>query len=409
MNYSKQLALIAAASLSLVLSGITRAQQAANANGARQVVSPEVGADNKVTYRLYAPNVKAVTMTGDFIANNTRLVKDEATGVWSYTTPEPLQPGYLGYYFTIDGIRSSDPSNLNTFGGGRYMKSYFEVKGDGKLFWSQRPVPHGMLHEVLYENPTLGSRRVLVYTPPGYEAAVGKTYPAVYLYSGSGDNETYWSRIGRAHMIMDNLIADGKAKPAIVVMPYGSAILPAPGDGQEDTADGVYGVKAIEKDVIGSVIPTIEKYFRVGKEPKDRAIFGFSMGGYLAPTIGLNHPEVFGWVHGASTAGFRGEGVPAKNFKPLEAQLALGKKNFKFLGFTVGTGSDNGGTAGNKAAVEFLTGLGLNVEWSQPPGGLHAWHSWRGYFRDLMADKFFVDNPYATPKVGILAAAAKPQ
>lgn len=385
----------------LVTIGVSlHAQPASNANGARQVVSPEVAADNKVTFRLYAPNVKEVRLTGDFIPNNTSLKKDEATGVWSYTTAEPLPPGVMGYYFNIDGIRFSDPSNLNTFGGGRYLKSYFEVKGDGNQFWSQRPVPHGQLHEVFYENPSLGSRRVLVYTPPGYNAAENKTYPAVYLYSGSGDNETYWSRIGRAHFIMDNLIADGKAKPAIVVMPYGSAVLPAPGDGQEDTADGVYGVKAIEKDVIGSVIPTIEKNFKVGKEPKDRAIFGFSMGGYLAPTIGLNHPEVFGWVEGASTAGFRGAGVPEKNFAPLEAHIELAKKNFKFIGFAVGTGSDAGGTAGNKAAVDYLTGLGLKVEWSQPPGGLHAWHSWRGYFRDLMADKFFVENPYATPKVG---------
>ena len=148
-------------------------------------------------------------------------------------------------------------------------------------------------------------------------------------------------------------------------------------------------------------VSTIEKNFRVGREPKDRAIFGFSMGGYLAPTIGLNHPEIFGWVAGASTAGFRGEGTPNKNFKPLEAQLELGKKNFKFIGFTVGTGSDAGGTAGNKGAVDYLTGLGLNVEWSQPPGGMHAWHSWRGYFRDLMADKFFVEHPYATAKVGM--------
>jgi enterochelin esterase-like enzyme len=121
----------------------------------------------------------------------------------------------------------------------------------------------------------------------------------------------------------------------------------------------------------------------------------------------LNHPEVFGWVVGTSTAGFRGEGIPAKNFKPLEAQLALAKKNFKFIGFAVGTGSDNGGTAGNKAAVDYLTGLGLKVEWSQPLGGLHAWHSWRGYFRDLMADKFFVDKPYDTPKIGTDQAPQK--
>ncbi len=400
MKYLQPLLAGATLLATAVLVAPSFAQPAANATGARQVVSPEIAADNTVTFRLYAPNVKQVTLTGDFIPNNTKLAKDEASDVWSHATAQPLPPGIMGYYFTIDGVRFADPSNLFTFGGGRYLKSYFEVKGDGKLFWSQRPVPHGQLHEVLYENPVLGSRRVLVYTPPGYNAAENKTYPAVYLYSGSGDNETYWSRIGRAHFIMDNLIADGKAQPAIVVMPYGSAVLPAPADGQEDGADGIYGVKTIERDLIGSVIPMIEENFRVGKAPEDRAIFGFSMGGYLAPTIGLNHPEVFGWVAAASTAGFRGEGVPTKNFQPLEAQLALAKKNFKFIGFTVGTGSDAGGTAGNKGAVDYLTGLGLTVELSQPPGGMHAWHSWRGYFRDLMTDKFFVEKPYATPKVG---------
>ncbi len=401
MKASPSLRLVLVAAVSLLSRSPVPAQPASNANGTRQVVSPDIDAEGKVTFRLYAPNVKQVTMTDDFVPTSGTLKKDEATGIWSLTTAAAIPPGVYGYYFSIDGIRSIDPSNLNAFGGGRYLKSYFEVKGDGQEFWAQRNVPHGMLHEVLYENPTLGSRRVLVYTPPGYNAAENKTYPAVYLYSGSGDNETYWSRIGRAHFIMDNLIAEGKAKPAIVVMPYGSAVLPAPGDGQEDTADGVYGVKAIEKDVVGSVIPTIEKNFKVGKEPKDRAIFGFSMGGYLAPTIGLNHPEVFGWVVGASTAGFRGAGTPDKNFKPLEAQLELAKKNFKFVGFTVGTGSDNGGTAGNKAAVDYLTGLGLKVEWTQPPGGMHAWSSWRGYFRDVMAHKFFVENPYAAPKIGL--------
>lgn len=383
-------------------------QAAANATGARQVVSPEIGADSRITFRLYAPNARQVTLTGDLIPNNTALQKDEATGVWAHTSGTVFPPGIFGYYFSIDGIRFADPSNLFSFGGGRFMKSYVEVKGDGKLFWSQRDVPHGQLHEVYYTNPTLGPRRVIVYTPPGYDAAAGRTYPAVYLYSGSGDNETYWSRIGRAHFIMDNLIAEGKAKPAIVVMPYGSTVVPSPPDGQEDTADGVYAVRAIERDLLGSVIPTIEKNFKVGREPKDRAIFGFSMGGYLAPTIGLNHPEVFGWVAGSS-AGYRGEGGPNRNFKPLESQIESAKKSFRYIGIMVGTGSgETGQTAASKGAADYLTALGLNVEWSQPPGGAHMWHSWRAYFRDLMADKFFVDNPYDTPKVGSKDAAPVP-
>lgn len=387
---------------------MVRAQPAANATGARQVVSPEIGADNKITYRLYAPNAKQVGLTGDFIASNTRLTKDEASGVWSFTTATAMPPGIYGYYFNLDGIRFADPSNLFTFGGAHYLKSYVEVKGDGSEDWTLRDVPHGQLHEVWYKNPALGPRHVVIYTPPGYDPAAGKTYPAVYLYSGSGDNETYWSKIGRAHFIMDNLIAEGKAKPAILVMPYGSTVVPSPADGQEDTTEGVYAVHAIEKDLIGSVIPAIEKNFRVGREPKDRAIFGFSMGGYIAPTIGLNHPEIFGWVAGSS-ADYRGQGAPNVNFKPLEAQLDLGKKNFKWIGLMVGTDpGESGHTNASKGAADYLTGLGLKVEWAQPPGGSHTWTSWRGYFRDLMANKFFAENPYATPKVGTPLAAGKP-
>lgn len=375
------------------------AQPAANAQGPRQVVSPEVHADGSITFRLYAPNVQAVTLTGDRLPGGTRLAKDPATGVWSFTTAV-LPPGLYGYYFNIDGIRSVDPSNLFAHAGARFLKSYVEVPGDGREYWADRDVPHGQLHEIWYRNPTLGARRVIVYTPPGYDPAATRLYPAVYLYSGSGDNETFWSRIGRAHVIMDNLIADGKAQPALVVMPYGSTVVPSPPDGQEDTADGVYAVKAIERDVIGSVIPTIEKHFKAGRRPEDRAIFGFSMGGYLAPTIGLNNPEVFGWVAGSS-ASYRGTGAPNQNFKQLEAKLEVARKNLKFIGIIVGTEpGEVGNTNASKGAADYLTNLGLKVEWSPAPGGVHAWSSWRGYFRDLMANKFFVPEPYATPKVG---------
>jgi len=386
--------------LFFALVGTLPAQQAFNATGTKQVVSPQVNADNTITYRLYAPNAQRVTFTGDFYTSSPALTKGD-DGVWTFTS-QAMPPGIYGYYFSIDGIRFTDPSNLYSLPGAHYLKSYVEVKGDGKQFWSERDVPHGELHELWYKNPALGERHVVVYTPPGYDPAAAKTYPAVYLYSGSGDNEYYWTRIGRANFIMDNLIADGRAQPAILVMPYGSTVVPSPPDGQEDTTAGVYAVHAIEQDLLGSVIPAIEKNFKVGREPKDRAIFGFSMGGYIAPTIGLNHPEVFGWVAGSS-ADYRGAGAPNVNFKPLEANLDLAKKNFQFIGLMVGTdqaSGENGHTAPSKSAADYLIGLGLKVEWSQPPGGSHTWYSWRGYFYDLMANKFFVAHPYETRKVG---------
>jgi enterochelin esterase family protein len=263
-------------------------------------------------------------------------------------------------------------------------------------------VPHGEVHELWYKNPTLGGRRVLVYTPPGYDPAGTTAYPAVYLYSGSGDNETYWTRIGRANFIMDNLIADGLAKPAVLVMPYGSTVVPSPPDGQEDTGGaGVYGVLAIGQD------PVVEQNFKVGREPRDRAIFGFSMGGYLAPTIGLNHPELFGWVAGSS-ADYRDPGGVPKNFPGLVVGLDLAKKNLRWIGFMVGTdrvSGESGHTAASKSAADYINSLGLQAEWAQPVGGSHTWFSWRGYFRDLMVLKFFTDDPYHSPAVGVTAAA----
>jgi len=385
------------------------AQPAASAigRGVPQVVSPQVNADQTITYRLYAPNAKSVFFTGDFYTSPAPAMTRGDDSVWTFTS-KVMPPGVFGYYFNVDGVRFTDPSNLESFGGAHYVKSYVEVKGDGKQFWSERDVPHGEVHQLWYKNPTLGERRVLVYTPPGYDPAGTKTYPAVYLYSGSGDNETYWTRIGRANFVMDNLIADGLAKPAVLVMPFGSTVVPSPPDGQEDTGGaGVYGVLAIGQDLVGSVIPVVEQNFKVGREPQDRAIFGFSMGGYLAPTIGLNHPELFGWVAGSS-ADYRNPGGAPMNFPGLVANLELAKKNLRWIGFMVGTdkaSGESGHTVASKSAADYINSLGLKAEWAQPTGGSHTWFSWRGYFRDLMVQKFFTDDPYHTPAVGVTAAA----
>jgi enterochelin esterase family protein len=376
--------------------------QAASASGrgVPQVASPQVNADGTVTYRFYAPHAPSVTFTGDFYTRAVAMTKGD-DGVWTFTS-DPMAPGIYGYYFTVDGIRMTDPSNLYSLPGAHFLKSYVEVPGDGKQYWSTRAVPHGELHELWYDNPKLGLRHLVVYTPPGYDAAASKTYPAVYLYSGSGDNETYWTKIGRANFIMDNLIADGKAAPAILVMPYGSTVMPSPADGQEDSKDGIYAVNAIGDDLVGSVIPAIEKNFKVGKTPQDRAIFGFSMGGYLAPTIGLNHPDIFGWVAGSS-ADFRNPGGALANFPGLVQGLAAAKTNLRWFGMMVGTDTasgESGHTNASKAAVDYVASLGLQAEWDQPAGGSHTWYSWRSYFYALMADKFFKDKPYESRKIG---------
>ncbi len=376
--------------------GLLHAQPATNATGSQQVVSPEVAADRSITFRLYAPNAKAVSLNGDFFheaANGPAMTKD-AAGVWSHALP-PQAPGIYGYYFRVDGVRLPDPSDLLISSSTQYLKSYVEVPGDQPQIWSVRDVPHGQIHEIWYRHATLGQRRVFVYTPPGYDPASAQTYPAIYLMHSTSDNETFWSRVGRANFILDNLIADGKTRPALLVMPFGHTSVPR---GPEEGANGhdLYDVSVIGQDIVENIIPLVEAKFHAGHEAKDRAIFGFAMGGYHAVTIGLNHPGVFGYVVGSSS-NFRPTMDLAVNFAPLSAHLAAAKQNVKYLAMMTGTG-EAAAIPQSKRVVAYLTGLGLRVEWAEPEGN-HTWHSWRGYFRELLERKFFAADAYAAAPV----------
>lgn len=262
------------------LAGVAQAQPASNATGAQQVVSPEVAPDRKVTLRLFAPNAKAVTLNGDFFTSgptSAPMAKGD-DGVWSITLP-PQDQGVFGYYFRVDGVRLIDPSNLLVSSSAEFLKSYVEIPGDSPAFWALRDVPHGQLHEVWYKNPALGVRRAYVYTPPGFDPAAAKTYPTAYLLHSTTDNETFWPRIGRANFIVDNLLADGRAKPLLLVMVFGHTSVPR---GPEEGASGkdLYDVAVIGKDIVDCVIPVVEKQFHASPAAKDRAIFGMAMGGY---------------------------------------------------------------------------------------------------------------------------------
>jgi enterochelin esterase-like enzyme len=376
---------------------IGRAQPASNATGAAQVVSPEVAADRKVTLRLFAPNAKEVTLNGDFFTSGptSAPMTKEANGVWSITLP-PQEQGIFGYYFRVDGVRMVDPSNLLITSSTEFLKSYVEIPGESPAFWAVRDVPHGQLHEIWYKNPALGIRRAYVYTPPGFDAAAAKAYPTAYLLHSTTDNETFWARVGRANFIVDNSIAAGRAKPLLLAMPFGHTSVPR---GPEEGADGkdLYDVAVIGKDIVEFLIPEIEKYFHASPAPKDRAIFGMAMGGYQAITIGLNHAGVFGYVTAAS-ANFRPNMDLATNFQLLRAHLDLAQKNIKYLAMMTGTG-EAGNIPQSRRVTEDLNALGLKADWTAPEGGKHLWQTWRGYFRDLVERKFFVENAYATPPV----------
>ena len=246
--------------------------------------SPEVHPDGTVTFRLAAPKAVEVRIAGDIVKAPVPLQKDEK-GVWTLTLG-PLQPDLYGYRFSVDGITVVDPSNQ------RRPATAVEVPGDGPASYDLRSVPHGAVQERWYTSKTLDMvRRAYIYTPPGYEKASTR-YPVLYLLHGAGGDDSGWIESGRANLIFDNLMADGKLKPLVLVMPYGYAYQPT-----SPLAGGTDAMKrqrsGFERDLIEDLIPFVQTNYRVFADRGHRAIAGLSLGGGQALGIGLSHQEVF--------------------------------------------------------------------------------------------------------------------
>ncbi|HEY2843448.1 MAG TPA: alpha/beta hydrolase-fold protein, partial [Bryobacteraceae bacterium] len=255
----------------------------------------EVSTDRKVTFRLRAPEASTVTVSGDFATGAQTMTKGP-DGVWTLTTA-PLRAAVYNYRFTADGIATSDPNNpmLGTADRGN-GSSLLEVRGDKPSPWSMQNVAHGNIHINTYVSKTMNAtRNIYVYTPPGYETSTTR-YPALYLMHGAGGSESSWVTAGRANIILDNLIAEGKAKPMIIVMPYGRAgqsttFGPAPAIVPEDQKNLTF-----PNDVVPDVIEFAEKNYRIAPGADNRAIAGLSMGGNQTLIIGLNHLDLFHYV-----------------------------------------------------------------------------------------------------------------
>ncbi|SOD79414.1 esterase [Spirosoma fluviale] len=262
--------------------------------GGPVVVSPQVNADNTVTFRLQAPTAKDVKLNAQFEKTPVAMTKD-AQGVWSVTVG-PVKPDMYPYSFVVDGISVADPKNSAIFPNEGFQNSVVEITGSTPLVHTLQNVPHGTLSYRYYTSPELGQRPVVVYTPPGYEADTKATYPVLYLLHGTTDLEETWTKVGRANIILDNLIAQGKAKPMIIVMPYGRAYpVISKSSGSLRNWDNLQEFK---KDFMGNLFPFVEKNYRVKKDKDSRAIAGFSGGGGETLYLGLNNPDLFSWVCG---------------------------------------------------------------------------------------------------------------
>jgi len=382
------------------------AAPAAQAPRPAPVRSPEIHADRRVTFRLLAPKASEVTLNGSWDnGSNLPMTKDTA-GVWS-TTIGPLSPQLWGYSFLVDGSKVLDPGNGETQRDGARYDNLLMVSGPESEWWEFKDVPHGTVQAVWYASPTLklASRRMMVYTPPGYETSTAK-YPVLYLLHGGGGDEDAWLAMGRANIIFDNLIAAGKIRPVIVVMPNGNATqtvsqgfgygptparqsvqapppppvqaaaAAAPGGGGRAGGGGGRGgapqpyAGSYPQSLVEDVVPFVEKRFRALTMKDDRAIAGLSMGGGHTVAATNNNPGKFGYI-GVFSAGGR---TTDEEFQKQLAAVKAGGVKFYWLG----AGTTDFARDGTVQLSELVKQDGFATSYREIPGR-HYWFIWRDF------------------------------
>lgn len=348
--------------------------------GARPaVISPEVHADNTVTFRFYAPSAKEVKLNPQFEKTPLVMNKDEH-GVWSVTSGS-VKPDMYPYAFNVDGIQVADPNNSAVFPNEGFQNSLVEITGSSPLIHTVQQVPHGTVSYRYYHSSELGTRPVLIYTPPGYEASAKSSYPVLYLLHGTTDTEETWAKVGRANIILDNLIAKGKAKPMIIVMPYGRAYpVISKSSGSLRNWDNLQEFK---KDFFSNLMPFVEQNYRIIKDKNSRAIAGFSGGGGTTLYFGLNNTDQFGYVCGFASGMLKNEFD--RNNEVAFKNPELVNKNLKL--FWIGVGKEDGLYEVNQEFMQVLDQKKIKYENLISDGG-HTWMNCKIYLTTI-AQKLF--------------------
>jgi enterochelin esterase-like enzyme len=346
------------------------------------IISPEVSADHRATFRFRDPNAKMVLVNVEGMPKPLAMTKDDH-GVWSATT-DPLEPDFYGYEFIADGVLLDDPSNSHLTPNLLNHGSQVHVGGPASLPWEINDVPHGVIHHHFYHSGIVGDDRdYYVYTPPDYGAHSKAPYPVLYLLHGYSDDASGWTAVGRANVILDNLIAQGKAKPMVIVMTLGYGAPEILQNGWRLSGHMELFQKNIEKyrdALLGEVIPAIEGSYHVSKDRKDRAIAGLSMGGSESLFTGLNALDHFAYI-GAFSAGGLGEDY-AKDFPALDASA---NEKLKVLWISCGEGDHL--LATNQKLRDWLESKSIKVQWVQTPG-VHQWQVWRRNLANFAAQLF---------------------
>jgi len=324
--------------------------------------------DHRITFRYFSRTAKEVKVSGEFLKAPVAMTKDTA-GIWSVTVG-PVQPDIYPYSFSVDSVQLADPNNTYVFANERFKRSIVDVPGDRPLLHALQNVPHGKISYRYYKSGTLGTtRQLLVYTPPGFDPNARTNYPVLYLIHGGSDTEETWTKVGRANLIADNLIAQGKARPMLIVMPYGN-VRPAPmGD--------------FTKEMVADILPFIEANYPVVKENKGRAVAGFSVGGGQTLNIGLTNPDKFAYV--CSYAPYTATEEFQKNFANWSPDASRLNRQLKL--FTIHVGTDDFLYESVKKNIAFFEGKNIRTKNYIVPGG-HTWMNCRQYLATTLQELF---------------------
>ena len=358
--------------------------------GGTAIISPEIHEDNTVTFRVQAPGAEEVKLTGDWMpaegwVPGSVIMEQDENGLWSYTTAV-LEPELYGYAFFIDGVRTNDPNNVFVSRDIATNTNILLIPGEQADLYRVNDVEHGSVTRRWYDSPGLKmTRRITIYTPPGYESSKG-SYPVLYLLHGAGGDEEAWNELGRVSQIMDNLIAQGKVEPMIVVMPNGNiSQQAAPGEGirgyfkpqfmEPGTMDGSY------EGAFMDIVKFVEDSYRVKVKMKYRAVAGLSMGGFHSLHISRYYPNTFDYVGLFSAAILPNQNTTSEVYQDIDGTLLTQMENGYKL-YWIGIGKTDFLYNNVKLYTEKLDAMGMPYTYRESDGG-HIWKNWRVYLSEF--------------------------
>jgi enterochelin esterase family protein len=368
--------------------------------GAGDITSPEINADNTATFKIFAPEAQKIEITGDFLPTQKQqtpmgefdvpgkaLLVNDGKGLWSYVSPAPLAPELYSYSLIIDGVTVTDPNNPYMIRDVASVTSIFIIGGGRADLYKVNDVPHGSITRRWYNSPTLKTtRRITIYTPAGYETSKDK-YPVFYLLHGAGGDEEAWTALGRTTQILDNLIAQGKAKPMIVVMTNGNAgQKAAPGESER----GMYkpsfmGETRMDGDFelsFPDVVKFVESNYRVYADKAHRAIAGLSMGGFHSMHISKQYPDLFDYIGLFSAAIMPREGVSSAVYQNIDEKLKVQFSKKPKL-YYIAIGRTDFLIEANNDFRKKLDNAGYPYKYCETDGG-HIWRNWRMYLTEFL-------------------------